>query len=172
MRIESFKSADIERLTNGRISAKMLNHWSSRSEWLAPPLAPGQGRARTFSRTNVIEAVLVSEMTRVGMDRGTVRSMMHIRALGHWLGIEHAGRLTDAQGDIGANFRDLPEFERGSRDWFWVCRFTPVTNQISSEPQAVQGAEQLTELLAEDADPVSTVINISSIVRRVDKELG
>jgi len=147
-----YSATDIESITDGSVSPKTLNHWSTKGQWFHTPQHVERGYTRRFSRLQVIEAVITRECGIYGIPRYVVTSLFRHRAF--QLRCKRGVAYSD---QIGVHF---PEFEPGS-DWYWVCDL-----RCGAGLFAFSSHEQAAEYVNENLSAV--IINLGRIVSRVD----
>lgn len=166
-----YTAAQIEQLTNGHVWLKTLQNWATKEEWFSPIEPTSKGKPRRYSRMNVIEAVLASELMRLSVTRSTLNAMLVAQA------VRIVSPIHSGQREVGIATAELrpknlvdaadhiPALQPGSSGHYWLFMVgdTGAFNTMSEVMEPT-----LSEALKEQSGAV-VVVPISKIVARVDQ---
>jgi hypothetical protein len=163
-----YSSADIETVTSGFVTLKVINNWANGNDWFSPLAPASRGRSRLFSRMNVIEAGIVHAMMVAGITRKDAKNFLKLMAT-RWRSVGYTVDLPEI-------LEGAPQFAHGSEGWLWVLTFREEGGQRNLDGIFECKVETLGDLrdadgalidIAAQTSPV-VLIPVSGIVARAD----
>src|SRR3972149_2427255 len=99
-------SADIEKLTRGRVDNRMLQNWRLKQEWLTPTPPAVSTRPYEYTFEHGAEAAIIAELDMIGVSQKLGRNTIKQRL------IDHAFNLSEGRGvweaDVSQAILSLP----------------------------------------------------------------
>jgi hypothetical protein len=161
---QRYTAADIEALTQGAVDHKMAENWHNRGLWLTPSESPPRGKPRLYALAHLFEALTRAALVEGGLTHAAARTAIELRLLEAALPKER--RRGEGQ-EVAQEIYNLPEFQQGKEDWYWVVRFE-YGDHDRKVPElertiAIKGSEPVAKVCSR----VASVVHISAIVRDV-----
>jgi hypothetical protein len=153
---KDFSAEDIAKATNGWIDNKRLQNWASRGLWLTPTVAPSPGKAKRYSRANLCEAVIASDLRKYGFKDEAARAVIKSRLRSAF--VKPAGN--GFASEYIARFGELPELRGKLR--YWVIAMSPSDDHWGQVANVVIGCKSGADLPAKlDTMPYAVVFDVA-----------
>lgn len=171
-----FTHEDILEFTRGGVNQKALANWTNAQQWVTELAPVERGKARRYSRVNLIEVAIVRQLMRFGLSRVVAMLAIKARARGALSAKRSSGFVTHA--DLAAAFSDVIDLAPGkSEKWWWLINISvsdiegeEIPNQVITEPVE---EKRLGAALAANKAILSTAsflaVPIGGVVAEVDE---
>lgn len=185
----TFWASEIEQVTGGWVDIRMLQNWRQQEAWITS-WGPNEITAvYPYRREHVIEAALVAELNRIGLDQKLAREIIWRRIVDHLTSNAECDpkkvrRREVLEIDIRSGLGALPEFfgpprrpdrRRQERSYVWtvvVRTMNRGSNQREIDVHLVERKNDLPHVMADcGANGPVIIIDVTQIRDRVEATL-